>query len=89
MNWYVVTIFAVGFALLLWDARRRRKREQGGEEGEGGDWGGGGGWTDKPSGKPPGGGGPDRDIDRMSHDVCDAIGKTIKIEKKDKEKVLL
>lgn len=59
-----------------------------GEEGEGGGWGGGGGWTDKPSGKPPGGGGPDRDIDQMFHEVCDAVGKTIKIEKKDEEKVL-
>jgi hypothetical protein len=33
--------------------------------------------------------GTDRDIDRMFHEVCDAVGKSIKIQKKDEEKVLL
>ena len=60
-----------------------------GEADDGNDEGGGGGRWDKPRGTPPGGGGPDRDIDRMFHEVADAIGKTIKIEKKDEEKVLL
>jgi hypothetical protein len=86
-----VVVMFIGFPLFAWYLWKKHKRDQEdgeSDEGEGG-WGGGGGWTDKPSGKPPGGGGPDRDIDKMFHEVCDAIGKTIKIEKKDKDKVLL
>ena len=85
----VVTIamfgaFVAGVLVWLWTAWKNKPDQQDGEDDGNG---GGGGWNDRP-GKPPSGGGPDKDIDRQFHAIADAIGKTIKIEKKDEEKVL-
>jgi hypothetical protein len=86
---YIVMIaICLAFAALYWAERNGRKYGEPDEEsGSDDDNGGGGGKWDKPKGRPPSG--PDRDIDTQFHAVADAIGKTIQIEEKDKDKVLL
>ena len=86
---YIILIAVVlSLAALLWTERNGRKYGKPDEESDSGsDEGGGGGRWNTPKGRPPGGG-PDRDVDEQFHAVADAIGKTIQIEEKDKEKVL-
>lgn len=87
----VVGTFALLMALVadIFLAIWRRKHGHYGEDESDEDWdSGGGGWRDKPSGRPPGGGGPERDMNRQFHEVADAVGKTIEIEKREGEKVL-
>ena len=85
----VLAAVITGISIIVWGAWEKYKgnRQDGDDEGESG-WGGNGGWTGKPSGRPPGGGGPGRDMDRQFHAVADAVGKTVKIEEKEREKVL-
>ena len=80
---FVVLLVDSVVALWRWKDRHDQDEDES-------DWGGGGGggWTDKPSGRPPGGGGPDRDMDKQFHEVADAVGKSVEIEKKTREKVL-
>jgi len=89
MNEGYIMIIAMGLAFLalIWSERKKRKFPPSEENGGGSDEGGGGGrWGTKPKGNPPSG--PDRDMDQQFHAVADAIGKTMNIEEKNKEKVL-
>jgi hypothetical protein len=85
----VATIAALAAVFVTLLVGKWKNHKQGGDE-EGGGWGGSGGWTDKP-GPPPGGGGGggnDHDLHTQFHAVADAVGRLIKSEEKEKEKVL-
>jgi len=87
VGYLMIAAMVLAFAALVWAERNGRKYGKPDEEsGSGSDEGGGGRWGNKPKGSPPGG--PDRDMDQQFHAVADAIGKTINIEEKKKEKVL-
>ena len=84
----IVLAFLALIGMFIWAAWMAWKRRGNTPPGEIDDGGGGGGGNDDPPRKPLPNGGPDRSIDEQFHALADAIGKTIQIEEKEREKVL-
>jgi len=84
----LMAVTLVGIVVVAFWLAVKNNRNQQGEQGDSGS--GGGGSKGNSPGKPPKGpsGGPKTDMDEQFHELANAVGKTIQIEKKDEEKVL-